>query len=257
MRKNTAKEKLKAGGTILGIMSNIPSAAVVEVIGYLGYDFLIIDAEHTSMGIETCERMVQAADVAGIPALIRVAQKERQVILRHLDIGSLGVQIPHVNTKADARLVVDSVKYTPVGDRGFAGGIRASGYGLKGTPGEYVKMANEETLVVVQIETVQASKNISEILTVPGIDVFFIGPTDLSTSMGYPGQTTHPEVLELIQKLAKEIRAAGKAAGTVARNIDDLKRCKEWGFQYITQGAMQLLIRGGRANLQEAREIFK
>ena len=253
MRKNLTKEKIRAGETAYGVFVNMGCPALVEVIGLLGFDYVLIDAEHGPMDLETCENMVRAADATNITPLIRVAINLQQNILRYLDIGALGVQMPLLNTKTDAESVVRSVKYRPEGRRGLAG-VRAAGYGLTGPLGDYVKEANRETLVITQVETMEAVENIKDFLTIPEIDIVFIGPNDLSQAMGYPGQTKHPEVQKVIEKLVKEIHAAGKASGTVAYDLDTLRQCKERGFQFITYNVVPMIVKSGREYLQVARE---
>jgi 4-hydroxy-2-oxoheptanedioate aldolase len=253
MRVNITKQKIKAGEITCGVFLNIGSPAIVEIIGLIGFDFVIIDAEHGPWSVETCENMVRAADNANITPITRIAVNAQQNILRYLDVGSLGVQMPMINSKADAESAVNSVKYPPEGRRGLAG-VRAAGYGIPAPLGDYVKEANQETLVIVHVETMQAVENLKETLTVPGIDVVFIGPTDLSSTMGYPGQIKHPEVQQLIEKLVKQIRDAGKAAGTIAYDADYLRLCKERGFQYIAYGVQPMIIKSGREYLQVARE---
>ena len=159
MRKNLVKEKLKAGETVLGVFCNVNSPPIVEVLGLLGFDFVIIDSEHGPMDLESCEHMVRAAENTGITPIIRVALNLQQLILRNLDMGALGVQMPLINNKADAQAVVDSVKYPPIGKRGLAP-VRVADYGLTEPLGEYVKKANEETLVVIHAETMEAVRNL-------------------------------------------------------------------------------------------------
>jgi 4-hydroxy-2-oxoheptanedioate aldolase len=253
MRKNLTKEKIKAGETAYGVFVNVASPPIVEVIGHIGFDFVLIDAEHGPLDIETCENMVRAADNVNITPLIRVAMNIQQNILRYLDIGALGVQLPLLNNKADVESVVRAVRYRPEGRRGLAS-VRANSYGLAGPLGEYVKEANRENMVITQIETMEAVENLKEILTVPGIDVVFIGPSDLSAAMGYPGQVKHPEVQEMINHLAKEIHTAGKALGTVAYDLDTLRQRKEQGFQFIVHSLVPMMVKSGREYLQVARE---
>jgi len=253
MRKNLTKEKIKEGKIAYGVFVPMWSPTIVEIIGHIGFDFIILDAEHGPMAVESCEQMVRAADCVNITPIIRVAMNIRQNILRYLDTGALGVLMPQINCRAEVEAVIESVKYPPEGRRGLAG-VRAANYGLSGSLGDYVKEANQETMVIVQVETMQAVDNLDEILAVPGTDVIFIGPTDLSSVMGYPGQVNHPEVQKMIDYLVKEIRAAGKAAGTVAYDLDTLKICKERGFQYIVYNVAPMLVKSGREYLEAARD---
>ena len=253
MRKNLTKAKINAGETAYGVFINMGCPSLVEIVGHIGFDFALFDAEHSPMDLETCENMVRAADSANITPIIRVAINIQQNILRYMDAGALGVVMPMLNTKADAEAVVRSVRYRPEGRRGLAG-VRANNWGITGPQGDYVKEANQENLVITQIETLEAVENLDEILTIPGIDVVFIGPNDLSVAMGYPGQVNHPEVQEMIEGLVKKIRTAGKAAGTVAYDFDTLKKCQERGFQFITYNIVPMLVKSGREYLQAARQ---
>ncbi|MFQ5997465.1 MAG: HpcH/HpaI aldolase/citrate lyase family protein [Dehalococcoidales bacterium] len=253
MRKNLTKEKIKAGQTAYGVFVNISCPSIVEIVGLIGFDFALFDTEHGPMDIETCEHMVRAADSVNITPIIRIAVNIQQNILRYLDIGTLGVLMPMLYNKADVESVVRSVKYRPEGRRGLAG-VRANGWGIPAPLSEYVVEANRELLTMVQIETMEAVENLEDFLTIPEIDVVFVGPTDLSAAMGYPGQVKHPEVQEMVDKLVKKIRAAGKAAGTVAYDIDTLRKRKEQGFQFIVYNAVPMLVKSGREYLQVAKE---
>ncbi len=252
LRKNLTKEKIKEGKTVYGVFVPMWSPSIVEIIGHIGFDFVIIDAEHSAMAPESCEHMVRAADCVNITPIIRIAMNFRQNILRYLDTGALGVQMPQINNRAEVEAAVESVKYPPEGKRGLAA-VRANNYAVTGPLGDYVKEANRETMIVVQVETLPAVENLKEILAVPTVDVIFIGPTDLSSVMGYPGQTNHPDVQKMITYLVGEIRAAGKAAGTTAYDLDTLKKCKERGFQYICYSVGPMLVKSGRQYLEVAR----
>ncbi len=252
MRNNLTKEKIKEGKTTYGVFVPMQSPSIVEIIGHIGFDFVILDTEHSPMAVESCENMVRAADYVNITPIIRVGMNIRQNILRYLDTGALGVLMPQINSKAEVEAVIESVKYPPEGRRGLAG-VRAADYGLTDSLGDYVKKANQETMTLIQVETMQAVDNLKEMLTVPGTDVFFIGPSDLSSAMGYPGQVNHPEVQKMIDYLVKEIQAAGKAVGTVAYDLDALRKCKERGFQYIVYSVALMLAKAGREYLEVAR----
>lgn len=253
MRKNLTKEKIRQGKIAFGVFVPLWSPSIVEIMGYLGFDYVIIDAEHSPVTPESCEHMVRAADCVNVTPIVRIAVNVRQNILRYLDTGALGVLMPQINTAAEAAEVVQAVKYPPVGKRGLAS-MRADSFGLTATLGEYVEVANRETLVITQVETVEAVANIKEIVHVPGVDMIFIGPNDLSSAMGYPGQKKHPEVQRTIEYLVKEIHGAGKAAGTVAYDLETLNLCKERGFEFITYNVIPMLKRAGEEYLKFARE---
>ena len=252
MRKNLVKEKLLSGDTAYGVFCNLYSPTIVELVGHMGFDFALIDAEHGPAGVESCEHMVRAADSVGLPTFIRIAMNIRQNILRYLDIGTMGVMLPQINTRAEAEAVVEAVKYPPQGRRGLAA-VRAADYGLTTSLQEYTIKANQETLVAVQIETMDAVSNLDEFLSIEGIDVFFIGPADLSASMGYVGQPNHPEAQAMIEKLVHRIRTAGRIAGTVAYNHEALAKAKERGFHFIVHGLTAMIAKSGREYLEIAR----
>lgn len=252
MRKNLVKGKILSGGTAYGVFCNLYSPMIVELVGHLGFDFALLDAEHSPVGVESCEHMVRAADSVGLTTFIRVAMNIRQNILRYLDIGAMGVMLPQISTRAEAEAVVEAVKYPPQGKRGL-GPARAADYGLTPSLQEYTIKANQETLVAVQIETMGAVNNLDEFLSIEGIDIFFIGPSDLSASMGYVGEPNHPEVQAMIEKLVHRIRTAGRVAGTVAYTHEALAKAKERGFQFIAHGITGMITKSGREYLEIAR----
>ena len=224
---------LKEDRPLFGIFTSLPSPALVEIAGHAGFDFVVLDNEHGPAGIETTEHMIRAARCAGIVPIVRVSGANQQEILRTLDVGASGVQVPQVNTVEQARLVASAAKYPPVGSRGVAFGTRAAGFGFFGGSA-YVQAANEQTVVVTHIETVEAVENLDAMLGVPGIDVFFIGPTDLSVSLGYPGNPGHPEVQSTIADCIRRIAAAGRAPGLMVANPDEFHTFAALGARYIT-----------------------
>jgi 4-hydroxy-2-oxoheptanedioate aldolase len=230
---------------------NINHPRLAELIGYSGFDFVIFDAEHGPLDYETTEGLVRAAELTGVTPLARIAQNVRQVILRFMDVGVMGAMIPMVNTKEEAEAVVQWVKYPPEGVRGLAA-VRAARYGTMEAFPEYVKSANEETMVIVQAETVQAIENLPEIVTVPGIDVIFIGPTDLASSMGYSGDFNRPEVQEMLSRGIRTIRDAGIAPGTLAMGgVDGSKKLIDQGVLYLVPSATGFMVSGSRGFLKQ------
>ncbi len=213
MQENRMKSLIKSGKPAFGVSVQFPSADIVEMIAELGFDWVMLDAEHGSITPDNIGPLVMAAELHGITPIVRPEKNDPAVISKYLDRGVMGVQVPHVNTADEARAVVESCLFHPQGKRGLGGGRMADfGFGIATT--DYVKQANEQMLVCVQIEDAEAVENLDEILAVDDVDVFFIGPTDLAQSLGYPGQNGHPEVQKVVQQTFDRIHAAGKASGT-------------------------------------------
>lgn len=214
MRENRMKRKLNLGEPVFGVSVMFPSPQIVEMVGKLGFDWVLIDCEHGSTTPENVEMMCLAAEAAGVTPIARPWTNSPEAIMRVMDRGAMGVQVPHVNTASDAMLAVKSVKFHPQGDRGLAAGTRPADYGFGPSMSDYVQEANRETLVCVQLEEEQALGNIDEILGVDGVDVFFVGPSDLSQSMGYPGASGAPQVKDAMDRAFARIAAAGKTPGS-------------------------------------------
>ena len=253
MKPNLMKAKIQSGQPVLGVSVMFPSPQIVEMVGALGFDWVLIDCEHGTIDVESVERLVMAAEVGGITPIVRPPSRDAADILRALDRGAMGVQVPHVNTAEDARAVVAAVKYHPLGTRGLAAGTRPANYGIGLTAAEYVEQVNRETLVCVQLEEAEALRNIDAILQVEGIDVFFVGPSDLSQSMGYPGRTDVPEVQEAIHAAFATIVAAGKvpgSAGSDTATVDYLNR----GCRYVYTHVPRLLATGAAAFMRAVKQ---
>jgi len=254
MRKNTMKEKMIAGKATVGPMTSFPSADMVETIGWLGYDFVVIDCEHGVIDYETAEHMIRAAELSNTTPIVRIGINLQQHIQRFLEAGAAGVMIPLVNTGAQAQAVVDSVKYPPVGKRGLFGG-RGSMFGIQPIA-EYVKQANEETFVCVQIETLEALEHQDEIIATPGVDCVFLGPGDLSSVLGVTGQMTHPKVVSTIEGLVRKIVAAGKIAGTMALDAQQVAHWHAQGVKWIVGSTNRLFVAGVRKYLEDCRKVL-
>lgn len=233
IRRSPLLPKLRAGESCIGTFAKLTDPAAVEVLGLAGFDFVIIDNEHTTMSRESMVGLIRAADLAGIVPTVRVRENNAAEILQALDSGALGVQVPQVDTKAQARAVVDRVKYAPVGKRGYAASQRSAHYGFM-NPREYAERSNAETLISCYCETLESINNLDEILTVAEVDVIFIGPFDLSQALGVLGEPNHPKVLETIGEITRKTRAAGKATGIIAADAAQAQRWIESGIQYIS-----------------------
>lgn len=243
------KERLRGGETVIGTFSGIPSPSLVEAIGYSGIDFIVIDGEHGPVEMQTAENIVRAAEITGMVPIIRVPGNESHLILRALDIGAQGVQVPHVSTREEAELVIEYSKYHPQGKRGLSPFTRAGKFGLSAE--NHTIRNNENVIVVVNIEGAEGIQNLNEITAVPDIDVIFIGPYDLSQSLGKPGQVEDTEVIKLIKDNVKIIKNNGKSCGSFARDKKYLEILVDCGVQYITYMVDSSMILQSYKNLKE------
>lgn len=241
--KNVMKEKIARGEPQLGVSLMFPSPQLVEMLGYAGADWVLIDCEHGSISLSDVELMCMAADAVGITPIGRPRSNSAADIQSIMDRGVKGVQIPHINSRADAERAVAAVKFGPGAGRGLAAGTRPDRWGLGAKMSNFVEEANAASLVCVQIEHQAAVANIDEILSVPGIDVFFIGPSDLSQSMGHPGNPKAPPVADAISRTLARIKAAGKAPGMPA-STENLGEVIGSGCLYIYNHLPKLLGAG-------------
>ena len=254
MISNSMKTKMEAGEPVLGVFISIESPTTVELVGLAGMDFVVLDSEHNPIEPSAAANMFRAAEAIALPALARVGENTQQVIAKFMDAGSVGVMTPMVNSAEDARRVVNSVKYPPVGRRGLAA-VRANRYGMEGSLGDHVARANEVTVVVAQIETSEAVERADEIIATDGVDVVFLGPTDLSVALGVPGQPKHESVLQTIETVTKKIVAAGKVSGTIARTPEDYGYWRERGVSFFLTGANALLGAAATQYVQGAHAV--
>ena len=195
--ENKLKRNLKEGKVQIGAFITAPCPEVVEVLGVAGFDFVIIDTEHTASGIETVVDMMRAAEIYGMTPIVRVPDDIPKNISRYQDVGAYGVQVPMVHTAEQAEKIVKAMKFSPEGNRGMSGGR-----GTKwGRINDYRKESNEESFVAVMCESLEGLKNIKEIAKVKGLDAIFIGAFDLSQALGVPGDVTNPIVEDAIAEI--------------------------------------------------------
>ncbi len=252
MRTNQTKAKLKSGQTVIGCFVRYADPGLIDFLGYQGWDFIVFDGEHGTIEPRDCENMVRAAEVHDVTPIIRVNSNQPPIILRYLDTGAQGLHVPWVNSAQEAEQVISSVKYYPRGIRGLAS-VRAADYGQTVPLGEYTQKANSETLVVIHIETAEAVDRLPEILGVDGIDVVFIGPTDLSQSYGVPGQADHPTVRAAIQRIVDAAAASNVAIGTLTTSIQAAQEWQRRGARYITITVEALLRQTARGFVDGVR----
>jgi 2-keto-3-deoxy-L-rhamnonate aldolase RhmA len=237
------KTKLRSGGVTLGSWMSMAHPSIAEILGSAGYEWVVIETEHTAIDNSEVLRLIIAIERAGAVPLVRLAWTDPIQCKAVLDSGAAGVLVPMVNTRADAELAVQMAKYPPLGFRGV-GLARAQGYGQRFK--EYVTEANDSTLVIVQIEHKDAVANIEAILDVPGIDGTFIGPYDLSLSMGLPGQLAHPDIIDAQQRVLAATKARGLAPGIHLVHPDraavGLEGAIREGYQFIALGTDILFL---------------
>lgn len=230
---NKLKEMLNKGNTVVGPFVKLTSPAVIEILGNAGFDFVIIDKEHGPISTETAENLIRAAELVGITPIIRVSNNNPHQISKALDIGARGIQIPHISSGHDAEQAVKSCKYFPMGERGVCRFVRAASYSAMDRF-EYFSMSNAETLVIVQIEGIEGINEIDRILEVPGIDIIFLGPYDLSQSLGLQGEIDHPKVEAKMCEVISKAKKKGITIGTFVDNISNANKWQSVGVQYIS-----------------------
>jgi len=225
------KAKLLSGETSYGLFAKSSDPAFVETSGYAGFDFIVLDMEHGAVGYENLQNLIRASVLGDIVPIVRVQNFEETFIGKALDAGALGIQAPQVTSADDAKSVIKASKFYPMGERGVCRFVRAAKYSSLDRV-SYFREANE-CLVVLQVEGQQAISGIDRILAVEGFDILFIGPYDLSQSLGLPGEVTHSEVIGQMQMIIDKAKKARKVVGTFA---DTPSQAKLWcgvGVQYI------------------------
>ena len=240
---------LRESRPLLGMFIGLPAPSLVEMCGHAGFDFVIIDNEHGPASLETTEHMLRAARAAGIIPVVRTVEAE---ILRVLDIGASGIQVPQVESAEQARRIVAAAKYPPAGTRGAAFSTRAAGYGFFGGA-PHAEKSDAGIAVVVMAETRQAIENIDAIAAVPGVDAVFFGPNDLSFSMDHPAQMKHPDVVAAIEHGVDRVLAAGVAPGVIVANADEFHHWAKRGVRYLPMVITGLISGAMRAAVTSAR----
>lgn len=237
----TLRERIRAGGATRGTMLNLGSALAAEVCALSGFDWLLVDLEHGAGGEEALVGQILAGAAHGVPVIVRVEAAERIRMGHVLDLGVAGVMLPRLNTPDEVRDALRHLWYPPQGDRGVASYNRARQFGGDGREPSEV---NDSILSVVQIESVGALQSVSEIAAIPGVDVLFVGPSDLSTSMGIPGQFDAPELLDAFDAVIAAARERRISAAILAGDISRVEPLSARGFDFIAVGSDSSLLRG-------------
>jgi 4-hydroxy-2-oxoheptanedioate aldolase len=243
--QNSFKRGMQAGKPQIGLWSSLSSNYSVEVIAGAGFDWILLDCEHSPNDLESLLTQLQAAAPYPTTSIVRVPWNDMVTIKRVLDIGAQSLLVPYVSSAQEAKAAVSYTRYPPNGVRGVAGTTRATRFGRVK---DYAKRAHEELCLLVQVETQAALDNIEAICAVDGVDGVFVGPADLHASMGYTGEIANPKVKPLIDDAIRRIRKAGKAPGILTPNEADAKHWLECGALFVAVGAdVGILARGAEA----------
>ena len=232
------RARLQQGDLVLGTILSLNSPDVAEILSQVGFDWLFIDAEHSTLDPHDLKALFQAVGDS-TPCVVRIPLLDEIIVKKTLDAGAAGLLVPQVNTAEQAEQFVQWGRYYPKGSRGLGFG-RAQGYGLKVS--EYLETANENILLSVQAESAEAVKNIESIVRVQGLDAVLVGPYDLSASMGLPGQIDHPDVQAAIQHVANVCFEAGMPIGIFGMTAEAVRPYIEQGFRFIVAGADTVLL---------------
>ena len=225
LRPNRIKHKLAEGGTVY-VAGGMTHPDDIDAFGPAGFDGVWLEGEHGPVDAAELGNLTRACDIWGMTSVVRINKNDQGLIYRTLDRGAQGIVVPHVNTKEEAQNLVDGGKFAPIGYRGMY--TSRQGFAVP----DYVQVANDETLLIVLIEDIVAVRNLDEILTVDHIDVFFVAPSDLATSMGHIGDLQHPDVQRTIDDTLARIQAAGRIAGTLANN-DNVAKYAAAGIRFL------------------------
>ena len=262
MQQNRVKRILREGGLALGTyVGGIADPMIVEIIGHAGYDAAFIDMEHTAFDLRDVQAMVMAAERVGITPIVRTPGFDPAFILRLLDMGVQGIQVPHISNAAAAREAVEAVRYPPLGDRGMGGATRAAEYG-KVSLKDHMEQSNREITLAVMIEDLPALDEIDAIAATEGIDIIAVGPSDMSRALGVGGESDHPKLQAAIDKVAQAVRKGGQARlalpmshPTFPRNAVQLRELGV-GYTNCAPSPEVRLLRSMLAQVEEARKLL-
>lgn len=254
MKENQVKKRIADGKACYGVISPLTDPTICEYVGLNGFDYYMIDGEHGAISISDVTNMVRACELYHCTPLARIRSVDTKLILQYMDAGIMGVMMPSIDNVDDVKRLVEAIKYPPVGKRGL-GPVRASDY-MQGSmsQAEYVSFANEQTLVLPQIESMDCVNNLEEICQVDGVDGFIIGPRDLAVSMGYYDGPAHDEVKAMLDNIFQTVLDSGKFYGTVAGTADRAQELVDKGASMILN-SVQGLIKGSSKSFLTNRSV--
>jgi 4-hydroxy-2-oxoheptanedioate aldolase len=241
IKKNPLKEKLLAGETVLGVWSIIPSPVVAEIFAFGGIDFAIFDMEHGIFEVGALDGCIRACESAGSVPLVRIPGANPWAAQWALDLGAYGIVVPQISNQSEASAVVGMAKYSPIGSRGYNPFTRAAQY-ANPPNNRSGKLSNDFSLICVIVENQEGLDNLSKICAVPDLDVVYMGIYDLAVTMGCEGDTKHPKVVKVVNESIAQILGAGKAAGMIVRNQDDISAALDLGANFLVYSVDTFVI---------------
>jgi 4-hydroxy-2-oxoheptanedioate aldolase len=237
--RNPFKQALQQQRRQIGLWSSLCSNLVAEVIAHSGFDWIVLDTEHSPNELPDLVSQLQAMGLGTAAPVVRAAWNDTVLIKRILDVGAQSILLPHIQTAEEAQRAVAAVRYPPHGVRGVAGASRASRFGRVR---DYLKLADQQICLIVQVETRKALDELEAIAAVEGVDGVFIGPSDLAASLGHLGEPQHPETQQALRQAGERLTRLGKAAGILATVEADARRYLEWGYSFVAVGMDTLLL---------------
>ncbi len=231
---NWMKQKIDQNQMVLGPFCKLTEPAIYELLGLAGFDFAIIDMEHGPISFETAQNLIRVCELNQVSPVVRVPKNEEHYILRALDIGAHAVEVPEINTREQAERLAEAARYYPEGKRGLCRFVRAAEYSRMSRGADYLRCANRNIVVIAHLEGIEGVGNLDEILEVEGIDVIFIGPYDLSQSMGIPGQVRDPRVIDKMCGIVEKAKRKNKAIGTFVESPENAEAWMKRGVTYIS-----------------------
>jgi 2-keto-3-deoxy-L-rhamnonate aldolase RhmA len=255
MRKNLTKERLRQGRTVIGTwLCELRSPALAQLLAAAGLDFVIVDMEHGAYNMETMADLVRTARLVNITPIVRIPDLSWERVGRVLDAGAQGLMLPRVEAPAQIEDFVAALKYPPDGRRGMSAGVGNTDFHWVTTP-EYIAHANQETLVIIQIESQAAVARLDELAAVADVDVFFIGPEDLSISMGFAGQQSHPQVQQTIGQIIDVTARAQIFPGIHTSDAEAIGPLHDQGVRFIAYASdIEFIFNGAQQGLHKLQE---
>ena len=244
IKENHSKRKLKAGQPVYGVLSTSDDPQLAELFGLAGFDFYMLDAEHGFMDAAQVGNVIRACELVHMTPLVRIGSKDPKLVLQYMDAGMMGVMMPGLDSVEEIRMLIDAVKYPPVGKRGM-GFTRAAGYAALGKEAiDYVNLSNEETMVIPQFEDAALFDRFGGMISQPGVDVVVVGPRDLSLNMGFADGPDHPAVQDMIDQVITLCKQTGVAAGITAGTRADAANQVARGATMIITTAQAMILSG-------------